>query len=113
MRSPAAPRSGPAPVFTALGDETRLAIVSRICGEGPLSIAELTAGTGMSRQAVSKHLGVLQRAGVAEGRRRGREHIWRIRGESLDAANRYLAQISGQWDDALGRLRDMVETAGD
>lgn len=101
------------PVFTALGDETRLSIVSRLSREGPLSIARLTHGSRLSRQAVSKHLRVLADAGLVRGRRRGREHIWHIRARRLEDARRCLADISTQWDDAIGRLQAFVENGGD
>lgn len=98
-----------APVFTALGDETRLRIVNRLAREGPLSITRLTDGTKLSRQAVSKHLRVLSEAGLARGRRRGREQIWQIEAKRLRDARRYLGEISAQWDAAIGRLRKLVE----
>ena len=98
-----------APVFTALGDETRLRIVSRLAREGPLSITRLTDGTQLSRQAVTKHLRVLSAAGLACGRRRGREQIWQIEARRLSEARRYLGEISAQWDEAIVRLRHLVE----
>ena len=98
-----------APVFTALGDATRLGIVRRLAREGPLSITRLTDGTQLSRQAVSKHLRVLSDAGLARGRRSGREQIWQIEAGRLCDARRYLDEISAQWDEAIVRLRKLVE----
>lgn len=98
-----------APVFTALGDETRLHIVGRLCREGPLSISRLAQGSGVSRQAISKHLQVLAEAGLARGERHGREHRWQLESGSFVEARRYLDQISAQWDDAIERLRSFVE----
>jgi DNA-binding transcriptional ArsR family regulator len=98
-----------APVFTALGDATRLGIVSRLAREGPLSITRLTDGTQLSRQAISKHLRVLCNAGLAHGRRSGREQIWQIEAGRLRDARRYLGEISAQWDEAIDRLRKLVE----
>jgi DNA-binding transcriptional ArsR family regulator len=111
IRPPAtsAKLSGAAPVFTALGDETRLRIVARLCREGPLSISRLTDGSRMSRQAVTKHLRVLSEAGVARSRRSGRERIWEIEARRLSEVRRYLGEISEQWDEALARLQRMVE----
>jgi len=100
---------GAAPVFTALGDETRLRIVSRLAREGPLSITRLTDGTELSRQAISKHLRVLADAGLARGRRCGREQIWQIEARRLRDARRCLGEISAQWDEAIIRLRRLVE----
>ena len=97
------------PVFAALGDPTRLRLVARLGTEGPLSIARLTDGTDVTRQAVSKHLRVLAGAGLARGVRRGREQLWRIEAAPLDEARRSLERISQGWDEALGRLKAAVE----
>jgi DNA-binding transcriptional ArsR family regulator len=98
-----------APLFAALGDETRLGIVTRLCREGPLSIAQLTASTEVTRQAVTKHLVALENAGLVEGSRSGREVRWEIRARRLAEATRYLEAISTQWDSAIERLRAFVE----
>jgi DNA-binding transcriptional ArsR family regulator len=109
MRTSAAKVAAAAPVFAALGDQTRLHIVARLCGEGPLSIVRLAQGAAVSRQAISKHLQVLQEAGIARSSRAGRESIWELRTNRLLAVQRYLDQISRQWDAALARLRTFVE----
>ena len=98
-----------APIFAALGDETRLHVVARLCRNGPLSIARLAEGAMVSRQAVTKHLRVLEQAGLARSSRAGRESIWELRTKRLLAVQRYLDQISQQWDAALVRLRAFVE----
>jgi DNA-binding transcriptional ArsR family regulator len=98
-----------APVFAALGDRTRLHIVTRLSGGGRLSIARLTTGTRVSRQAVTKHLETLAHAGLVRSQRRGRERLWELETGRLARAGRYLEQISRDWDDALERLRKMVE----
>jgi DNA-binding transcriptional ArsR family regulator len=98
-----------ASLFAALGDETRLRLVSRLCEEGPLSITRLTAGTEITRQAISKHLRVMEDAGLVRSTRNGRESVWRLEQERLAEARQYLELISKQWDDALGRLRKFVE----
>jgi DNA-binding transcriptional ArsR family regulator len=98
-----------APIFTALGDRTRLHLVSRLCQEGALSISDLTEGTALTRQAVTKHLRVLADAGLATSARRGREHHWRIEATRLAEARQLLAQVSAQWDRALARLVVTVE----
>jgi DNA-binding transcriptional ArsR family regulator len=97
------------PVFAALGDETRLALVARLCEEGPWSIARLTAGAAVTRQAVTKHLDVLARAGLVRDARRGRERIWELQPDRLAEARRTLEEISKRWDEALDRLRTYVE----
>ena len=98
-----------APVFAALGDETRLGIVTRLCAEGPLSITRLTLGGAVTRQAVTKHLHVLARAGLARSAQMGRERIWQLDPEPLLTARECLSQISAQWDGALARLQRFVE----
>jgi DNA-binding transcriptional ArsR family regulator len=98
-----------APVFAALGDETRLALVARLCEGGPWSIARLTAGSAVTRQAVTKHLHVLAGAGLVRGARRGRERIWELESDKLAEARRTLDEISKRWDEALDRLKKFVE----
>jgi DNA-binding transcriptional ArsR family regulator len=92
-----------------LGDKTRLRLVSRLCDGGPESITRLTAGFGMTRQAITKHLRVLQSSGLVRSTRRGRESIWELNQLRLKEVRRHLDLISQQWDDALGRLRAFVE----
>jgi DNA-binding transcriptional ArsR family regulator len=99
-----------APIFAALGDETRLGIVTRLCAEGPLSIARLTAGRGITRQAVTKHLQVLAEAGLAHSSQMGRERIWELEPQPLLTARECLIRISVQWDEALDRLQRFVES---
>ena len=96
-------------VFAALGDPTRLAIMQRLCDEGPLSISRLAAGGAVTRQAITKHLGVMERARILRSERRGRERLWRIEQARLAEARHYLDVIAKQWDGALGRLKAMVE----
>jgi DNA-binding transcriptional ArsR family regulator len=98
-----------APVFAALGDATRLQIVARLCEGGPLSIARLTEGAQVSRQAITKHLHALSEAGLVRSRRAGRERIWQLQTRRLAEVRRYLDRISRQWDQAIGRLRSLVE----
>ena len=101
--------AGTAPIFAALGDRTRLRLVARLGTEGPLSITRLTAGTDVSRQAVTKHLRVLSGAGLAQSAAQGRETLWRLRPEALDEIRRSLDLISRRWDEALERMRAAVE----
>jgi DNA-binding transcriptional ArsR family regulator len=98
-----------APIFAALGDETRLALVSKLGESGPLSIARLTAGANVTRQAITKHLEVLSEAGLVRGERSGRERLWAVEGEKLEEARRCLDEISQEWDVRLGRLKEFVE----
>ena len=98
-----------APVFAALGDQTRLALVARMSSDGPLSITQLTAGSAVTRQAITKHLGVLASAGLVSDRRQGRERIWELELEQMEAARSYLEHVSKRWDAALDRLKQFVE----
>jgi DNA-binding transcriptional ArsR family regulator len=98
-----------APLFAALGDDTRLHIVSRLCADGPQSIVRLTEGASVSRQAITKHLHTLADAGLVRSIREGREQVWQIEPRRIADARRYLDQISDQWDAALERLRHLVE----
>jgi DNA-binding transcriptional ArsR family regulator len=98
-----------APMFAALGDETRLALVARLSSEGPLSITRLTAGSPVTRQAITKHLNVLATAGLVSDLRRGRERIWELEPDQMEVARAYLEHVSKRWDKALGRLKQFVE----
>jgi len=102
--------SSAAPVFAALGDATRLGVVARLCTEGPQSIARLSAGAGVSRQAITKHLQTLAHAGLVRDVRQGRERVFELEPRQLALARRELDRIANQWDAALGRLRAFVET---
>lgn len=98
-----------APLFAALGDRTRLRLVSRLCRSGPLAIVQLTQSSKVSRQAVTKHLRALEGAGLVSSDRTGRERIWTLQTRRLAEARRYLVEISSQWDGALERLQALVE----
>jgi DNA-binding transcriptional ArsR family regulator len=96
-------------VFAALGDATRLRLVARLCEQGSMSIARLTAGADVSRQAITKHLRVLERAGLVRSTPRGRERLWQLQQRRLSEAQNYLNLISREWDRSLGRLKAFVE----
>lgn len=104
-----APDPGPAPIFAALGDRTRLALLSTLSDGQSRSIAKLAAGTALTRQAVTKHLHVLEQAGLVACSRVGRESRFAFRAEPIVEARSYLEDVSRQWDDALSRLRAHVE----
>jgi DNA-binding transcriptional ArsR family regulator len=101
--------SSAAPVFAALGDETRLKLVARLCHDGAASITHLSRDATITRQAITKHLRVMQNAGLVRSSRQGRESYWELDQRRLKEVQRNLALISAQWDDALGRLRRFVE----
>jgi DNA-binding transcriptional ArsR family regulator len=109
-RSAAAPQLPDAvPLFAALGDATRLRLLGRLSAGGPLSITRLSEGTGVTRQAITRHLYALGDVGLVRHARRGREQVWDLNPKRLDKAKRYLDQISAQWEDAAERLRAYVE----
>src|SRR5258708_7643387 len=90
-----------APIFAALGDETRLRLISVLCVGGAVSIAQLTSGTEITRQAVTKHLHALADAGLVRGLKVGRERLWKFDPTQLEEARRALDLIAQQWDQAL------------
>ena len=100
---------GSAPVFAALGDENRLRLLARLGVAGPMSISRLAAGSGITRQGITKHLRVLAGAGLVRGSRRGKESVWRVDLTRLEEARRSLELISQQWDQSLARLKLLVE----
>jgi DNA-binding transcriptional ArsR family regulator len=102
-----------APVFAALGDVTRIRLVARLSADGPLSISHLSEGTGVTRQAITKHLRAMGDAGLVRDTRRGRERIWELEPKRLEKARRSLDQISADWDSAINRLKAFVETDRD
>jgi DNA-binding transcriptional ArsR family regulator len=110
MSSASASVRDAAPLFAALGDETRLRLLMRLSSSGPESISRLSAESDVSRQAIKKHLDVLAGAGLVRGTRKGREHIWQLSPKRIAEAQGYLDRISEQWDDALSRLKSFVET---
>jgi DNA-binding transcriptional ArsR family regulator len=106
---PHARRASHAVLFAALGDKTRLALVARLCTGQPASISQLTTGTRLTRQAVTKHLRVLQEAGMVHSTRSGREALFSLDPEPMQQMQEYLDRVSGQWDQALSRLKSFVE----
>mgnify|MGYP001617646189 CR=1 FL=1 len=97
--------------FDALGDQTRLQLVARLCTEGPLTIVDLSAESHVTRQAVNKHLHALAAAGLVRDKRGPRpwQRLWKPEPRRLQDARRYLEEISRQWDGALDRLKAFVE----
>jgi DNA-binding transcriptional ArsR family regulator len=98
-----------AAVFAAMGDETRLGLVSVLSGGQARSIAQLTGGTRLTRQAVTKHLRVLEEAGIVHSVRRGRENLYEFDPQPMQEMQDYLRRISQHWDEGLARLRALIE----
>jgi DNA-binding transcriptional ArsR family regulator len=97
-----------AAVFFALGDQTRLSVVTRL-GVAPLSATALSDGAKVTRQAIAKHLQVLEGAGLVTHEKRGREVLYALDADGLEEARVFLDAISAGWDRAIGRLRAIVE----
>jgi DNA-binding transcriptional ArsR family regulator len=101
--------ANPAPVFAALGDRTRLSLLAKLSNGQSQSIARLSADTKLTRQAITKHLRVLEKVGLVSSNRIGRESQFAFRPGPVDEAKAYLDKVSQQWDEALSRLRSFVE----
>ena len=98
-----------AQLFAALGDETRLSIVGKLSNGQPHSISELTKGTKLTRQAITKHLRVLENTGIVRNIRSGRESLFEFDPEPISDIREYLDFVSTQWDETLSRLKAFVE----
>jgi DNA-binding transcriptional ArsR family regulator len=105
----AARRRAQATVFAALGDETRLALLAQLYGGQRRSISELTEGSKLTRQAITKHLRVLERVRVVHSVRVGRESLFEFNPEPVEELREYLDRVSEQWDQTLARLKAFVE----
>ncbi len=105
----AAKRQAHAPVFAALGDETRLSLVAKLCGGRPYSISQLTTGSKLTRQAITKHLRVLESVGIVRCVRTGRENLFEFVPGPMEEVKHYLDLVSEQWDQALARLKAFLE----
>jgi len=104
-----AKRQSRAPVFAALGDEMRLALIAKLCSGQPYSISQLTQGSKLTRQAITKHLRVLERVGIVHSIRTGRESRFEFDPRPIEGMKDYLNLVSEQWDQALSRLKLFVE----
>jgi DNA-binding transcriptional ArsR family regulator len=102
-------RQDRAAVFAALGDETRLLLVARLSDGRPASISQLTEGSKLTRQAITKHLRVLESARIVHGVRVGRESLFELDPKPMEELKEYLEMVSAQWDQALARLKAFVE----
>src|ERR1700674_534100 len=107
--SVAAKRRRHAFVFAALGDATRLSLVAKLCRGRPYSISQLTKGSKLTRQAITKHLRVLESVGIVHSVRSGRRSLFEFDPDPIGELNKYLNFVSEQWDRALSRLRSFVE----
>ena len=102
-------RRAHAPIFSALGDDTRLALVAKLCAGQPRSISQLTEGSRLTRQAITKHLRVLERVKIVHSVHTGRESLFQLNPEPIEDLKKYLDPVSEQWDQALSRLKSFLE----
>jgi DNA-binding transcriptional ArsR family regulator len=98
-----------APIFAALGDDTRLSLIAKLCAGQPYSISQLTEGSTLTRQAITKHLRVLESVGIVHSIHRGRERFFEFEPKPIEETRKYLDFVSEQWDQALSRLKSFVE----
>src|SRR5215813_10387293 len=98
-----------ASVFAALGDETRLALVVKLSGGQPSSISQLTKGSKLTRQAITKHLRVLESVGIVHSVHAGRESLFELDPTPIEEMGEYLDLVSEQWNHALARLKSFIE----
>jgi len=105
----AARRRAHAPVFAALGDEIRLALVAKLSGGQPCSISQLTKGFKLTRQAITKHLRILESVGIVHSVHLGRESLFEFDPRPIEEMREYLDFVSEQWDQALVRLKSFIE----
>jgi len=99
-----------APVFAALGDRTRLSLVTKLRDGRSHSISELTSGSKLTRQAITKHLRVLESAGIVYSVRKGRTSLYEFDPEPIEHIREYLGLVSREWDRRLHRLKSFVES---
>ena len=98
-----------APMFAALGDKTRLSLIERLCHVSRQSISQLAEGTKLTRQAVTKHLHILERVGLVHCARKGRETLYELDARPMETMAQYLELVSAQWEKKLADLRAFVE----
>jgi DNA-binding transcriptional ArsR family regulator len=103
------PYLAPLRVFSALGDETRLRLVEKLCERSPQSISELTSDTEVTRQAITKHLRILEDAGLVKNIREGRESLFEFQAKPMAEVKKYIERVSEQWDTSLARFKTFVE----
>jgi DNA-binding transcriptional ArsR family regulator len=99
-------------LWAAVADPTRRRLLDALLARGEATATTLAGDLPVTRQAVAKHLAVLERAGLVEGRRRGREVRYAVRPERLDAATQWMARVAAEWDDRLGAIKHLAEARG-
>jgi DNA-binding transcriptional ArsR family regulator len=95
--------------FAALGDPTRLSLIARLCRVAWQSISQLAEGTTLTRQAITKHLQVLEKVGLVRSVRKGRETLFEFDATPIETIEQYLSLVSGQWERKLSDLQTFLE----
>ena len=95
--------------FAALGDKTRLALIAKLCQLSPQSISQLAHGTKLTRQAVTKHLQILEKVGLVKSARKGRETLFEFDAAPIETMTQYLDLVSRQWEKKLTDLQTFLE----
>ncbi len=98
-------------LWSAIGDPSRRRIIDLLVSHGEVSASWLAGQVPFSRQAVSKHLVVLERAGLISRRKQGREVLYQVQADRLDQATRAMAELAAQWDRRLGAIKRLAEAA--
>lgn len=98
-----------APIFAALGDETRLSLIAKLCRVSQQSITQLAEGTKLTRQAITKHLQVLERVGLVHKVHKGRETLFEFDAMPIETMSQYLGLVSNQWEKKLTDLQTFLD----
>jgi DNA-binding transcriptional ArsR family regulator len=98
-------------LWSAIGDPSRRRVLDLLVSNGEVSASWLARRVPFSRQAVSKHLVVLEEAGLVSRRKQGREVLYQVKADRLDQATRAMAELAGQWDRRLATIKRLAEAA--
>jgi DNA-binding transcriptional ArsR family regulator len=98
-------------LWSAIGDPSRRRVLDLLVSHGEVSASWLAGRVPFSRQAVSKHLVVLEQAGLVSRRKQGREVLYQVQAGRLDQATRVMAELAAQWDQRLATIKRLAETA--
>jgi DNA-binding transcriptional ArsR family regulator len=102
-------RGGSDELWAAVADPTRRRLLNVLLARGEASATTLAADLPVTRQGIAKHLAVLDRAGLVEARRQGREVLYSVRPDELDSATRWMAQVAAEWDARLNTIKRLAE----
>ena len=98
-------------LWSAIADPSRREVLDLLVGNGEVTASWLAGRVPFSRQAVSKHLAVLERAGLISRRKEGREVLCQVRAERLDQATQAMAEVAARWDRRVAMIKRLAEAA--